>query len=87
MVSDEAAVGRGCVSCDCRVHLLGGGGLLTEGGGAGLATGACPLGPVLEETFIEVAVNVVGVLDGAGQQKIVNYNSYSFVLFCFTVYS
>lgn len=46
----------------------GGGGLLTAaGGGAGLATG--PLGPAFDPTFIVVAVNVVGVLLGAGEKE------------------
>ena len=35
------------------------------GGGAGLGTGACPLGPVFDDIFIEVVVNELGAFTGA----------------------
>ena len=41
--------------------------MTAAGGGAGLATG--PLGPAFDPTFIVVAVNVVGVLLGAGERE------------------
>ena len=41
--------------------------MTAAGGGAGLATG--PLGPAFDPTFIVVAVNVVGILLGAGEKE------------------